>query len=487
MWKWAARVLNLYAEQYRKVFAVCIRRLTVPTVLVLAAALSAEPASKRGPRSKRVTPVVEAYRKAGPAVVNISTVTPMQMGGRPSGGEDDPFEEFMPRFFRRTVQVTSLGSGFLIHPDGYLVTNAHVVRRAQKITVTLADKSSFQADMVSANSKHDLAVLKIRDAGKRRFACLPLGRSDDLMIGETVLAIGNPMGYENTCTTGVISAQSRKLEFRGGLAYDKLIQVDAPINPGNSGGPLLNLNGELIGINTAIRPDAQGIGFAIPVDLLMEDMPHLLDFERLQRLVFGATVAQRHVGDGDELYVAAVEVGSPADEAGCKVGDKVKAMDGKALTQLPEYQIAMLRAIPTQIVRLACLRKGKPVDVRVKIGARPKPDGAALALKLFGLKFKVITAKYARQVRLPVDWGLQVTSVADGSPADELGLRRDDIVFQLGRWYVTDLDRVGMALEDVKVGESLGIGVLRGRTRTWLPIQTREKKPKASAPTRIRL
>jgi len=464
-----------------------IRRLTVLTFLVLATVLSAEPVPKRGPRSRRVTPVVAAYRKARPAVVNISTLAPMQMGRRPFGAGDDPFEEFMPRFFRRTVQVTSLGSGFLIHPDGYLVTNAHVVRRAQKITVTLSDKSSFQADVVSANSKHDLAVLKIRDAGKRKFACLPLGRSDDLMIGETVLAIGNPMGYENTCTTGVLSALSRKLEFRGGVVYDRLIQVDAPINPGNSGGPLLNINGELIGINTAIRPDAQGIGFAIPVDLLMEDLPRLLDFERLQRLVFGATIAQRHVGDGDELYVAAVEPGSPADEAGCKVGDTLTAMDGRTLTQLPEYQIAMLRAIPTQTVRLACLRKGKPVAATVKIGARPKPDGAALALKLFGLKFKVITAKYARQMRLPVDWGLQVTSVADGSPADELGVRRGDIVFQLGRWYVTDLDRVGMALEDVPFGEALRIGLLRGRTRTWLPIQARETKPKASPPARIRL
>ncbi len=456
------------------------------TAMALPAAAAPGPAT-RPARNPRVTPVVEAYRQASPAVVNISTVTPVQMGWRLFGGEDDPFEEFLPKFFRRTVPVTSLGSGFLIHGQGYLVTNAHVVRRARKITVTLSDESSFEAEVVAANSEHDLAVLRIREAGKRTFPFLRLGRSDDLMIGETVIAIGNPLGYQNTCTTGVLSALNRKLEFRGGLAYDQLIQIDAPINPGSSGGPLLNAAGGLIGINTAIRADAQGIGFAIPVDLLTEDLPRLLDFERLNRVVFGLRVAQHHAAEGDRIVVAAVEPGSPAAAAGCKVGDRLAALNGQEVVQLPEYLIAMLRARPGQTVRLRCRRDGRWVQAAIGIRARPKPDGAALARGLFGLELKEITPELARQLRLPVEAGLLVTGVEGGSPAGQLGLRRGDIVFQMGRWYTPDLEMVGAILEDVAPGTMMQLGIIRGRVRAWAAIKAR-KPPATTRPApRLRI
>ncbi len=449
--------------------------------VLLSAGAWAQPAGAPG-RTLRVTPVVKAYRKASPAVVNISTERPVEVGWRMFGLEDDPFEEFFPKLFRRTVPVTSLGSGFFVHPAGYIVTNAHVVRRARKITVMLSDKSSFKADLVAANSEHDLAVLKIRDdadrpAGRRRrrkFDFLPLGRSDDLMIGETVIAIGNPLGYQNTCTTGVLSALDRKLEFRGRRVYDKLIQIDAPINPGSSGGPLLNIVGELIGINTAIRADAQGIGFAIPVDLLTADFPKLLDFERLRRVVFGLTVVQRHTKGHDELVVTAVAPGSPAEKAKCKAGDRLVAMDGKPLKQLPQYLIPMLQAVPTAKVRLRCLRDGKRIDIEIKVGARPRPDGAALAKGLFGLEFKVLTPEFSRRLRLPVEAGLLVRGVEGGSPAGKLGIRRGDIVFQLGRWYVTDLDKVGAILEDTRPGDALRVGIIRGQVRAWATMSARK-------------
>ncbi len=456
------------------------------TAAALPAAAAPEPAT-RPARNPRVTPVVEAYRKASPAVVNISTVTPVQMGWRLFGGEDDPFEEFLPKFFHRTVPVTSLGSGFLIHDQGYVVTNAHVVRRARKITVTLSDESSFEAEVVAANSEHDLAVLRIREAGKRTFPFLRLGRSDDLMIGETVIAIGNPLGYQNTCTTGVLSALNRKLEFRGGLAYDHLIQIDAPINPGSSGGPLLNAAGGLIGINTAIRADAQGIGFAIPVDLLTEDLPRLLDFERLNRVVFGLRVARQHAAEGERIVVASVEPGSPAAAAGCKVGDRLAALDGQELAQLPEYLIAMLRAKPGQTVRLRCRRDDRWVQAAIEIRARPKPDGAALAQGLFGLELKEITPELARQLGLPVEAGLLVTDVEAGSPAGQLGLRRGDIVFQIGRWYTPDLEMVGAILEDVTPGTAMQIGIIRGRVRAWAAVKVR-KPPATTRPApRLRI
>jgi len=466
-------------RQARHALAGCLALLTVATSSLLAAGA---PPAKRRPRASRITPVVEAYRRAAPAVVNISTITPVETGLRMFGGGDDPFREFMPRLLRRTVPVTSLGSGFLIHADGYLVTNAHVVRRARKITVTLADKSSFEADVVAANSAHDLAVLKVRDAGSRTFHFLRLGRSDDLLVGETVIVIGNPFGYQNTCTTGVLSALSRKIELRPGVVHDRLIQIDAAVNPGNSGGPLLNVNGELIGINTAIRSDAEGIGFAIPVGLLADDLPRLLDFERLNRVVFGLTVARRHTPAGKRLVVASVAPGSPAAEAGCRVGDCVLALNGKPLKHLPHFQIAMLGIDPGATARLRCLRAGKTVRFDVTVKARPKPDGGALAEGLFGLHLKALTEELARRLRLPVEAGLLVTRVEQGSPADELGIRRGDVVFQLGRWYVTDLDRVGAILEDVEPGGTLRVGIIRGRVRAWASLKARKPRAPSSRP-----
>jgi len=419
----------------------------------------------------RMTPVVEAYRRVSPAVVNISTQRLVEMRWRLFGGLDDPFEEFFPK---RKVPAISLGSGFLIHEDGYVVTNAHVVRRAEKITVTLVDKSSYAAEVVAAYESHDLAVLRIQDAKGRKFDFLPLGRSDDLMIGETVIAIGNPLGYQNTCTTGVISAVDRKLEFRGGVSYSGLIQIDAPINPGNSGGPLLNIAGELIGINTAIRADAQGIGFAIPVDTLTAEMPKLLDFERLNRVVFGLELRQHRTDEGVELVVESVAAGSPAAEAGCKVGDRLVRLNGEPVSQLPDYQIAMLSARPGLEVVLQCRRGDELVDLRVTVQPRPKPDGEALALRLFGLKLRQVTPGLARRLSLRLEAGLLVTGVVANGPAARLGIRRGDVIFQLGRWYVTDLDRVGSILEDVQPGDRVGIGILRGNARMWSTITAGE-------------
>jgi serine protease Do len=346
--------------------------------------------------------------------------------------------------------------------------------------VTLADKSACEAQVVAANAGDDLAVLKIEPKDGRPFPYLPLGRSDDLMIGETVIAIGNPLGYQNTCTTGIISALDRKLEFRGGRAYAGLIQTDAPINPGNSGGPLLNMAAGLIGVNTAIRADAQGIGFAIPVDRLTADLPKLLDFERLNRVVFGLTVQQRHLDTTEELVVTAVAPGSPAAKGGCRVGDRLLALNGKNLNQLPDYQFAMLNAAPNAAIKLTCWRNGKTLPLTVTVEPRPKPDGAALAGRLLGLEVRTVTPELARQLRLAARAGMLVTGVEREGPADRLGIRRGDIVFQLGRWYVTDLDRLGAILEDVTAGEALRIGIIRGRARAWTTIRVRRPPVRSS-------
>jgi len=431
-----------------------------------------------GPDDPRVTPVVKAYQRARPAVVNISAQSVVTVG--PGVFGSDPFEDIFPfpTPMTRQVPVQSLGSGFIVHPAGYIVTNAHVIRRAQKITITLDDESKHPAHIISADIKHDLAVLKIDVPAGQGLPYLPLGRSDDLMVGETVIAIGNPLGLADTVTAGIVSALNRTLEFGQDVKYAHLIQIDAPINPGNSGGALLNIKGELIGINTAIRANAQNIGFAIPVDALADDFPQLLDFERINRAIFGAVVAGRHGKGRDELYVSAVRPGTPADKAGLKVGDQVVALAGQGLHQIPDYTCAMLSAKPGSKVELKVLRDGREQPVTAVLEARPKPDGDALVRRLFGMRLKTITPEMARDMRLPMDRGLVVTEVDPGGAAGELGIRAKDILFQVDRYYVKDLDDVGAILEEVQPNQIVRIGIARGNTWVWVTVKA-QKGPAA--------
>ncbi|MFW6133755.1 MAG: trypsin-like peptidase domain-containing protein [Planctomycetota bacterium] len=435
------------------------------------------PAGAAPDENPRITPVVRAYRRVRPAVVNITAekivTTRFGIGG-------DPFSKVFPSPFRRRVPVRSLGSGFLIHPDGYLVTNAHVIRRAQKVSVTLhGDDKPRPARVISADVDHDLAVLKIDPPDGEPLAYLPLGRSDDLMVGEPVIAIGNPMGYANTLTTGVVSGIGRTLEFDQGVTYRGLIQTDTPINPGNSGGPLLNVRGELIGVNTAIRADAQNIGFAIPVDALAAELSGLLDFEQINRVVFGATVRQRHTDDGDTLVVTDVRADTPADGR-LKVGDEIVALNGRQIHQIPGFTCGMLSVEAGTSVRLGCRRGGEPRTVEVPVVAKPKPDGRALARRLLGMTVRTVTPELAERLTLPADRGLLIVGVSEGGPAHKLGLRLKDILFQVDKYYVADLEDLGMVLEGVQPGRRIRIGIIRGRQAVWLVVRTRRD---ADAPT----
>jgi len=428
-----------------------------------AAPVAAEPVS-------RVTPVVLAYRAARPAVVNISAEKLVQARWGLFGG--DPFEDIFPSPFTRRVPVKSLGSGVVIHRDGYIVTNAHVVRHAEKISVTMPDQTKYAAKVISTEVQHDLAVVQVLLPAGKKLPFLSLGRSDDLMVGETVIAIGNPLGYANTLTTGVISAVDRTLRFRGDVEYSGLIQTDAPINPGNSGGPLLNIRGELIGVNTAIRADAQNIGFAIPVAAVVEGLTKLLDFEQMNRVVFGAEVRQRHTPTGDELYVAAVRPGTPA--AGrLQKGDVLLALNGEALGQIPAYVCAMLTARPGTKLRLKARRAARELETHVTLLAKPRPNGKILAQRLFGVTLREVTPKLARELRLSVDQGLLVVGVDEGGPADRLGVQLKDVLFQVGRHFVRDLDDLGLILEKVEPGQTVKIGIVRRNVRALATLRTR--------------
>ncbi len=450
--------------------------------LLIAAVANAAPAQHIRPlQYDRRTPVVRVFETAKDAVVNISTTRLVSARSRFFGFGDDAFEDiFQSPFSARKVPVQSLGSGFVIHPTGYIITNEHVVRRASQITVSLADKSTHTAKVIATDPEHDLAVLKIAPANGNPLPALPLGRSDDLMIGESVIAIGNPKGYRHSVTSGVVSALGRQLDFRGGVKYAGLIQTDASINPGNSGGPLLNINAEVIGINTAIRPDAQGICFAIAINDLTEDLPKLLDFRRINRVELGLEVRQNRQDDRTELIVGKVVADSPAQKAGAAVGATVTALDGKPVGTLADFYVHMLGKAAGEKLTLQTGAGRNAKTIRIPLTARPKPDGRKLAMEWFGVGLQPLTPESARRLRLPTSDGMLVTSVAANSPASRIGLRVRDIVFQLDKSYVGSLADVGRVLEETRAGQTFRLGVARGHVRAWTQIQA--KKAAASKP-----
>ena len=248
------------------------------------------------PVNLRRTPVVEVFETNRDAVVNINTTQTVRQrfGMFPDRFMDDPLFRrfFRGRTFERDVKRRSLGSGFIVHAAGYIVTNAHVVDRADEVDVILADGSELEAEVLASDAEQDLAIIKIAPAEGRELPTVELGTSSDLLVGEPVVAIGNPLGYQHTVTSGIISALDRTLPLTEQWQIAGLIQADAPINPGNSGGPLLNAYGQVIGITTAIRGDAQNIGFAIPVATLRRMIPELLSPLAINRVDLGGQVVE---------------------------------------------------------------------------------------------------------------------------------------------------------------------------------------------------
>lgn len=433
-------------------------------------------------RAARRTPVVDVYEASRDAVVNISSTEIVTVRSRRPGSI---FEEFfdMPRH-GRTQQLTrqSVGSGFVIHPDGYIVTNAHVVAQTTQRKVIFADGGEYEATIVAADESCDLAVLKV-EAGVE-LPTLPLGRSDDLMIGETVIAIGNPLGYQSTVTAGVVSALGREIAITDELRFTDLIQTDASINPGNSGGPLLNVHGELIGVNSAIRGDAENIGFAIPVDQLRAVLPALLDVERRYRLVSGLRVDTLA-----EPRVIEVRAGSPAERGGVRRGDVLLAIDGKPVREGVDFDIALLQRRPGDRLRLTVGRGGEReaerggerelerVECTIELGARPAPDGMQLGRERLGVEIQPLSESMRRRLRLGRAAGLLVVSVEPQGPGSEAGVFEGDILLAIGRHYVTSPDDLGQILEMIDPGEVVAVRILRvermGKVQRSGPIRVR--------------
>lgn len=417
---------------------------------------SAQELSRERHRELRRTPVVEVFEKTRDAVVNIQSTQVVERRLRMSPF-DDIFDELfdMPTRGGRVQRftTTSLGSGFVIHPDGYVITNAHVVARAAALKIIAADHSEYEAELVATDDRHDLAMLKVNADSK--LPTLPMGRSDDLMIGETVIAIGNPLGYEHTVTRGIISAVNRTLKVSNDVSYENLIQTDASINRGNSGGPLLNVLGELIGINTAIRGDAQNIGFAIPVDTLRKLLPEMLVNKQTERrLDVGLRLSWR-----DRLYV--VEARGPAAEAGIEPGDEIVTVNDIPIRQDYEFYIYLLNVDEFDTLKMELMRDGKRIEAEIHPQRIPIPDGEKLLAEKFGLHVRLLTPQQARE--LNIRGGLLITEIEANSPAARSGFSDGQIIVQIGRHFPTSFNQVGLILENVHRGDKVLVRVYEVR------------------------
>lgn len=422
----------------------------------------------------RETPVVRAVRKVEAAVVNISTEKVVSVKGFNPFGDDWIFEYFgQNNRMQKNVTRQSLGSGVLIREDGTILTNEHVILPASKITVTLSDGRIFEAELLGASRSFDLALLKINAGEPMPF--LPPGNSEDLMIGETVIAIGNPYGLASTVTTGVISAKNRTVTFqdhetRQNHVFNDFLQIDASINPGNSGGPLLNILGELIGINTAIFDQAEGIGFAIPIDKALRVIDDLLEWGDVPRIWVGLHVQeltetlaqnfgiQRMTG----VLVSEVRRDSPALEAGLKPGDLIIRIGNSEIHSAIDYRQLTRDFTPGDSIPVTFIRNGEEFRCTLKAKAVPLERVDELAWDTLGVQFRDITRKDIQSFGLYVSEGALVTAVRPGSPAADVGIRPGDVIARLNRVNLKNSRNLEELMPFVVQQDSAILVVVRG-------------------------
>jgi len=409
----------------------------------------------------RRTPVVKVYDETHKAVVNISGER-IVSGSRRGFDFPDMFDLWGPRY-RQEVAV--LGSGVVVHKDGYIVTNDHVIEGAKRIKVVFSDGREYVAKLINGDEAKDLAVLAIDADDELPFTTL--GKSDDLMIGETVIAIGNPYGYANTVTSGVVSAVGRDIQVTQGFWLRGLIQTDAPINPGNSGGPLLNVNSELIGINTAIRAEAQNIGFAIPVDTLVDNLRQMLMPEKLRRVRLGLVVGRpKTVGRFTGLEVDSVGQDSPAEKSGISTGDIITSVDGKKISGVIDFYISMMDKEIGEPIEVEYVKSGAVVvqsqNVELKLEARPLPDGPALVKTCFQMNVSMLNKDVARKFDFESAYPiLIVTGVEAGGVAAQAGLVPGDLVLDIDGAAVSSIKELSLAMEKVAEGDLVRFKIMR--------------------------
>jgi serine protease Do len=431
----------------------------------------------------REGPVVRAVRKARPAVVNISSAVETRMRPNPFSGfgfRNPFFEEFFKDFFdpgfEQRRQSTSLGSGVIIDGQrGLILTNAHVIQRAGTITVALEDRREFEARIVGADPDSDLAVLKIDPTEK--LPSLSMGDSDDLMIGETVIAIGNPFGFSHTVTTGVVSAIHRSVRADDRVLHD-FIQIDASINPGNSGGPLLNINGDLVGINTAIYAKAQGIGFAIPISKAKKIVADLIQYGEVQPAWIGIVAQELDERLAQYLtypgrtgaMIRSVEPESPALAAGLHEGDVLLAVGARKIAGLDDWLAATRAVTAGERLEIRVWRKGRPVTAVLTTRLYPLERADELAWNLLGVRVEDLTSRNRRQFRLAAREGVVVSEVKDGSHLARIGARPGDVIRQIDDAGISTREEFGKAVVKSRHKRSVVLLIQRGEQGYYVTV-----------------
>lgn len=403
---------------------------------------------------------VQLAQQNKPTVVNISTTKTVTQRQRPQRAPSSPFDEFFDRFYngqpRQPHTQRSLGSGFIISQDGYILTNGHVIDGADEIKIKLSDGRTFKATVKGADQKLDLALLKIEEEVELPIASL--GDSDELKIGEWVMAIGNPFGLEQTVTAGIISAKGRVI---GAGPYDDFIQTDASINPGNSGGPLFNAAGQVVGINTAIIAGGQGIGFAIPINTVKTILEQLRTSGRVTRGWLGVSIQQMtpELAESFDLeqdsgaIVAEVIEDSPAEDAGIKRGDVIFSFDGHEIKEMRDLPRLVAATPVDERVKLKVLRDGKPITLNITIGKLSEKDtGSQLSFgnsnsDKLGLALEEIDSVTAQKYGLDTTEGILVTAVKPASTADAAGIHPGDFILEVNGRQTKDLQAFHAATE----------------------------------------
>jgi serine protease Do len=415
-----------------------------------------------------------------PAVININTVSKGAIAGGRTPFEEFFGEDFFRRFFGDTperIPQRSLGSGVIVDATGIALTNAHVVEKATEIEVITLDGGKHKAKVVGLDKKTDLAVLKLDD-GKAQFKFARLGDSDRMQVGDWVIAVGSPFGLQATVTAGIVSAKARNI---GQGPFDDFIQTDAAINPGNSGGPLVNMQGEVIGINTAIVAGGSGIGFAIPSNMAKKIYSEINTKGRVTRGWLGVSIQPLtqelarsfNAKDTKGVLISDVVPDSPAAKAGLKPGDILLEFDGKKVEAPADLQRTVGLAQPGQDAKMKVWRDQAEKAVEIKIGEAPdekeaQQRPARTTPSSLGLDVRPLTPELARQLNLKSTDGVIVARVEESSAAGEAGVQRGDVVREINRQKVRSMADYERLTKDVKEGDRLTVLLQRGQMSLYV-------------------